>query len=113
MSVSSTFCPDQNAFWHPYPVSASSVLTHYRQTRLPGFKRCPRLAKKPAGPSSFSGRLFTVMARLTCFMSAAKPENQPDRIAQHAIAPKIRNTGSFPFQIMAMPPFTCRVWPVM
>ncbi|MGO7815278.1 hypothetical protein ACC674_37300, partial [Rhizobium ruizarguesonis] len=28
--------------------------------------------KKPDGPSAFSGRLFTVMARLTCFMSAAK-----------------------------------------
>jgi hypothetical protein len=41
--------------------------------------------EKPAGPSAFSGRLYTVMARLTCFKSAAKPENQPFVIAQHAI----------------------------
>jgi hypothetical protein len=65
---------------------------------------------------AFTGRLLAVMARLTRFKPAAKSENSRCASVQHAIyaaSPGIWGPCRIVVQIIAMPPFTCSVWPVM
>ncbi|CVI55731.1 Acyl carrier protein (modular protein) [Agrobacterium deltaense NCPPB 1641] len=91
-----------------------------------------RHAKSQRLPVS-PGRLFTVLARLTWFQSVEKPENALstayDRqfrrkpaggALRRQLPKKVLKQRRNPFhdghkcrQIIAMPPLTCRVWPVM
>jgi hypothetical protein len=91
-----------------------------------------RHAKSQRLPVS-PGRLFTVLARLTWFQSVEKPENALstayDRLfrrkpvggaLRRQLPKKVLKQRRNPFhdglrrrQIIAMPPLTCRVWPVM
>jgi hypothetical protein len=74
----------------PYPVF---TLQRFFQSAVgkfvqPGFfSTCTIIPKRSAG-SVYSERLFTVMARLTWFMSAAKPENQAQGVACEAVGDK-------------------------
>ncbi|CUW87088.1 Acyl carrier protein (modular protein) [Agrobacterium fabacearum CFBP 5771] len=91
-----------------------------------------RRAKSQRLPVS-PGRLFTVLARLTRFQPVEKPENALSttydrqfrrkpawRVLRRPTPNKVqkqrRNRFKTPFrwrQIIAMPPLTCKVWPVM